>query len=112
MNFFPQISSTEDSHRQASLRELLGPIKDKIRNFCPAEKHRKKRWLFKKSQERFNENPYHAGKELSHLSHPSIIHNNNRMDTEFLVQMRQSNKCGSVRNDEIFNSHLGSGAGR
>ena len=46
-----------------------------------------------------------------HLSHPSIIHNNNIMDTEFLVQMRQSNKCGSVRNDEIFNLHLGSGAG-
>ena len=46
-----------------------------------------------------------------HLSHPPIIHNNNTMDTEFLVQMRQSNKCGSVRNDEIFNLHLGSGAG-
>ena len=29
------------------------------------------------------------------------------MDTEFLVQMRQSNKCGSVRNDDIFNLHLG-----
>ena len=40
-----------------------------------------------------------------------IIHNNNTMDTEFQVQMRQSNKCGSVRNDEIFNLHLGSGAG-
>ena len=25
--------------------------------------------------------------------------------------MRQSNKCGSVRNDEIFNLHLGSGVG-
>ena len=46
-----------------------------------------------------------------HLSHPPIIHNNNAMDTEFVVQMRQSNKCGSVRNDEIFNLHLGSGAG-
>ena len=33
------------------------------------------------------------------------------MDTEFLVQMRQSNKCGSVKNDEIFNLLLGSGAG-
>ena len=32
------------------------------------------------------------------------------MDIEFLVQMRQSNKCGSVRNGEIFNLHLGSGA--
>ena len=40
-----------------------------------------------------------------------IIHNNNTMDTEFMVQMRQSNKCGSIRNDEIFNLHLGSGAG-
>ena len=46
-----------------------------------------------------------------HLSHPRIIHKNNTMDTEFLVQMRQSNKYGSVRNDEIFNLHLGSGAG-
>ena len=27
----------------------------------------------------------------------------NSVDIEFLVQMRQSNKCGSVRNDEIFN---------
>ena len=25
--------------------------------------------------------------------------------------MRRSNKCGSVRNDEIINLHLGSGAG-
>ena len=29
----------------------------------------------------------------------------------FLVKLRQSNKCGSVRNDEIINLHLGSGAG-
>ena len=40
-----------------------------------------------------------------------IIHNNNTMDTEFLVQRRQSNKCGSIRKDEIFNLHLGSGGG-
>ena len=46
---------------------------------------------------------------LTHLI--PIIQNNNTMDTEFLVQMRQSNKCGSVKNDEIFNLHLGSGAG-
>ena len=59
-----QISSTVDPHEQASLRELLAPIKDKIRNFRRAEKHRKKRILFKESQERFNENPYQAGKEL------------------------------------------------
>ena len=35
---FTQISSTVDPHEQASLRELLAPIKDKIRNFCRAEK--------------------------------------------------------------------------
>ena len=61
---FTQISSTVDPHEQASLRELLAPIKDKIRNFRRAEKQRKKRWLLKKSQERFNENPYQTGKEL------------------------------------------------
>ena len=33
------------------------------------------------------------------------------MDTEFLVEMRQSNKYGSLRKDEIFNLHLGYGAG-
>ena len=45
-----------------------------------------------------------------HLSHPpSFIITIQR--TQFLVEMRQSYKCGSVRNDEIFNLHLGSGAG-
>ena len=38
-----QISSTVDPHEQATLRKLLAPIKDKIRNFHLAEKHRKKR---------------------------------------------------------------------
>ena len=42
---------------------------------------------------------------------PPIICNNNTMGMAFLVQIRQSNKCGSVRNDEIINLHLGSGAG-
>ena len=51
-----QISSTVDPKEQASLRELLAPTKDKIRNFCCAEKHRK-RWLFKK-QQKFHKNPY------------------------------------------------------
>ena len=32
------------------------------------------------------------------------------MDIEFMVQMRQCDKCGSVRNDDIFNLRLGSGA--
>ena len=58
-----QISSTVDPHEQARLREQLAPIKNKIRNFCCAEKHRK-RCIFKKWQERFNKNPYQGGKEL------------------------------------------------
>ena len=40
-----------------------------------------------------------------------IFANNITMDREFLVQTRQSNKCGSARNDEILNLHLGSCAG-
>ena len=36
---------------------------------------------------------------------------NNTMGIEFLVQIRQSNKCWSVRDDEIFNLHLESGVG-
>ena len=38
-----------------------------------------------------------------------IVGNNNTMDIAFLVQMRQSNKRGSAKNDEIINLHLGSG---
>ena len=45
------------------------------------------------------------------LSHPPIICNNNAMGIEFLAQLRQSSKCESVRNDEIFNLHLGCGVG-
>ena len=41
----------------------------------------------------------------------AIICDNNTMDMAFLVQIRQSNKCGSVRNDEIINLHSGSGVG-
>ena len=46
-----------------------------------------------------------------HLSHSTIIHNNNAMVNEFQVQMRESKKYGSLRHDGIFNLHLGSGAG-
>ena len=53
---------------------------------------------------------YSLKKETGHET-PKDFYNNNTMDTEFLAQMRQSNKCGSVRNDQIFNLHLGSGAG-
>ena len=44
-----------------------------------------------------------------HLFHCPIIYNNT-IDIEFLVQMRQSNKCQSARNDGIFNLHFGLGA--
>ena len=36
---------------------------------------------------------------------------NNKLGMTFVVQMRQSDKCGSLQNDEIMNFHLGSGAG-
>ena len=42
---------------------------------------------------------------------PTIIYNNNTMETEFLVQITQSNTFGSVRYDEIFNLNLRAGAG-
>ena len=42
-----------------------------------------------------------------HLSHFPTICNKNTMDIEFLGHMRQSDKCGSVRNDDIFKLHLG-----
>ena len=45
------------------------------------------------------------------LSIPPSICNNNTMDMAFLLKMRQSNKCGNVRNYKIINLHLGSGAG-
>ena len=50
---------------------------------------------------------------LSHLSHPHLllISNNNKMAMTFLVQMRQSDKYGSVRSVDIINFHVGSGAG-
>ena len=59
--------------------------KQKRDNTCPLSPH---------PQTEINQPP--------HLSHPPITHNNNAKDTEFLVQMRQSNKCGSARNDEIL----------
>ena len=70
------------------------------------QKHKKKNYkmiptLFPHPQPNINQPP--------HLSHFPIIGNNNTMDMAFLVKMRQSNKCESVRNDEIINLHLGPG---
>ena len=41
---------------------------------------------------------------------PHHLHNN-KMIMISLAQTRQSDGCGSARNDEIFNLHLGSGVG-
>ena len=55
--------------------------------------------------------PTHILVSINHPnpSHPLIICNNSTMDMALLVQMRQSDKCRSVRNDEIININLGSG---
>ena len=58
-----------------------------------------------------NGNQNNLPSTIPHLTHPYIICNNNTMNMVFLVQMRQLNKCGSVRNKEIFSLHLGSAAG-
>ena len=42
---------------------------------------------------------------------PPIICSNNTMIKISLAQIRQSDGCESVKNDEIFNLHLGSGTG-
>ena len=55
--------------------------------------------------------PTHPHPNINQPPPPPIICNNNTMGMAFLVQIRQSNKCGSVRNDEIINLHLGSSAG-
>ena len=59
-----------------------------------------KRKLWDKTHPLFP-HPHRDVKSISpHLSYPPIIYNNNTMYTEFMVQMRPSNKCGSVRKDE------------
>ena len=54
--------------------------------------------------------PWYESVTPPNLSHPHIIHNNNTVDTEFVIQMRESNKCESV-NDQMFKLHLASGVG-
>ena len=59
-----QISATIDPQEQASLQSLLNPIKEKIQSYRGQEKHCKKRWLYKESQNSFHKNPYTAGKDI------------------------------------------------
>ena len=58
-NFFYSGSSRPSLSKRAN-----STFKRKNLKFLCAEKHRKKRWLFKKLQEKFKKNPYQAGKEL------------------------------------------------
>ena len=60
-----------------------------------------------------NSFPLHSRLNISQPPSPwgsPINCNNNTMDMAFLVQMRQSNICGSVRNSIIINLHFGLGA--
>ena len=86
---------------------MLYSLKKETGHERPTDKSTKTKTKQKKAEMIFT--PWYES-TFPHLSHPPIIHNNNTIDAEFLAQMRQSNKCGSVSNDEIFNLHLGSGA--
>ena len=55
---------TVNPSEAAALKQLLTPIQQKIKHHRRAEKHHKKRWLFKKAQKSFQNNPYDAGKNL------------------------------------------------
>ena len=59
-----KINMTVDPQEQSRLGDLLKPIREKIKTLRRSEKHRKKRWLFKKAQTAFKSNPYQAGKNL------------------------------------------------
>ena len=67
--------------------------------------------------EKYNTHPLssHSNRSINKppLTFPSppIICSNSTMTMISLAQRRQSNECECVRNDEIFNLHLGFGAG-
>ena len=66
-----QIKSASLPEQQVALTQLLINIKCKIRSLRKAEKAQKRRWLTKKARNKFNVNPYKAGKTLSLLD-PSV----------------------------------------
>ena len=59
-----KIKMTGKSEELIGLHDLLKPVKEKIKSLRRAEKHRKRRWLYKKAQSSFKFNPYQAGKDL------------------------------------------------
>ena len=88
--------------------------------FCSVKK-RDRTWKNKRQKHTQNNKLWDNTHPLSPYPHPDMNQPSPTypipplflitMDTELLIQMRQSNKFWSVRNDEIFNLHLGSGAG-
>ena len=59
-----KLALTVNPQEISGLKDLLSPIRQKIKSLRRGEKQRKKRWLFKKAQNSFNSNPYKAGKEV------------------------------------------------
>ena len=59
-----RLSLTANPQERTGLEDLLKPIKEKLKTLRRSEKHRKKRWLFKKAPSSFRSNPYQAGKDL------------------------------------------------
>ena len=72
---------------------------DRIKNKCIKKK--KKNYKFKPTLQ------YKSF--ITQKSIATIICINNTMDIAFLVQIRQSSKCGKTRNNKIFNLYSGSG---
>ena len=52
-----KLSLSTNPQEITSLEDLLSPIRQKIKSLRRGEKQRKKRWLFKKSQQLFKSNP-------------------------------------------------------
>ena len=98
-----QISSTMDPQEQASLRKLLAHLKDKIRNFCRVERHRKTRWLFKKLLQKFNKNPYlkvpFSSKSLSFDEFPKTLASTRNVSCPGFnaITYKVYNQCTQIR---------------
>ena len=114
-NFYAQVTPRKKDERQRKWRKnketntvaiMVYSLKkrhwgcDRIKNKCIKKKKKKTTSL----------NPLcninHSSPK--NLSPPSICINNT-MDIAFLVQIRQSSKCGKTRNNKIFNLYSGSG---
>ena len=89
---------------------MLYSLKNETGHETPKEKMTNKKELWDNTHPL---SPNHTILWISHphLSHLPIIHNNNTLDKNLLIQMRESDKCPSVRNDEILNLHLSSSVG-